>query len=323
MGTIGASGTSVRNKISEAGQVFRCTYHDCLREFHRKTSLTNHLKAHKNKNSRSILRSKRMKRNLQRKEEDDRRRRMNSNVDPLNDHLSNAITPPIHPTAPPPRRTNIQSNTCPIDLMPCTSPVSGNGQHLMDSVPSAIAADGAHVGMSSPSSICNTPPHSASQQHQSPQHTQASSARVRSPSILPPPMPSVPAYTPAPPPALPSLLVGNEWATSTSATAPLRVVHSLAEYMPIPRDDGMVPQAVPGFGPIQMPLSFSTQNELGMPSLVDELPPLQTATAISTNSAIDQYDLTPFLLEPSPNNDSASRRSGGGAAGGSSGTVFE
>lgn len=38
---------------------FFCTHADCGRQFQRKTSLTNHLKAHNNKNSRSILRSKR------------------------------------------------------------------------------------------------------------------------------------------------------------------------------------------------------------------------------------------------------------------------
>lgn len=42
--------------------MFQCHYDDCLRTFRRKTSLTNHLKAHKNVNSRSINRSKRARR---------------------------------------------------------------------------------------------------------------------------------------------------------------------------------------------------------------------------------------------------------------------
>lgn len=44
---------------------FICKYEDCRRAFRRKTSLTNHTKAHLNKNSRSILRMKRMKRQEQ------------------------------------------------------------------------------------------------------------------------------------------------------------------------------------------------------------------------------------------------------------------
>ncbi|PXF42897.1 hypothetical protein BWQ96_07344 [Gracilariopsis chorda] len=44
------------------GPTFQCHYEDCMRIFRRKTSLTNHLKAHKNINSRSINRSKRARR---------------------------------------------------------------------------------------------------------------------------------------------------------------------------------------------------------------------------------------------------------------------
>lgn len=44
---------------------FVCKYEDCRRTFRRKTSLTNHTKAHLNKNSRSILRMKRMQRQAQ------------------------------------------------------------------------------------------------------------------------------------------------------------------------------------------------------------------------------------------------------------------
>jgi uncharacterized C2H2 Zn-finger protein len=40
---------------------FVCDYHDCGRRFHRKTSLTNHRKAHSNIKSRSINKGKRIK----------------------------------------------------------------------------------------------------------------------------------------------------------------------------------------------------------------------------------------------------------------------
>lgn len=48
-------------RTSEAGKRFECQYTDCGRVFYRKTSLTNHTKAHQNKNSRSIMRSRRQR----------------------------------------------------------------------------------------------------------------------------------------------------------------------------------------------------------------------------------------------------------------------
>lgn len=59
----GFSTPSTAATEARAGEpTFQCHYEDCLRIFRRKTSLTNHLKAHKNINSRSINRSKRARR---------------------------------------------------------------------------------------------------------------------------------------------------------------------------------------------------------------------------------------------------------------------
>lgn len=53
-------GISRPNPVS--GGEFVCPHADCRRLFRRKTSLTNHVKAHSNANSRSILRTKRLRR---------------------------------------------------------------------------------------------------------------------------------------------------------------------------------------------------------------------------------------------------------------------
>lgn len=47
------------NPKSTSKPIYQCRYSDCLRTFQRKTSLTNHLKAHLNVRSRSIYRTKR------------------------------------------------------------------------------------------------------------------------------------------------------------------------------------------------------------------------------------------------------------------------